>query len=209
MDDVQAISIMELIWRKTQGCYREFGFREIFRRFIRESLRAMGKSKNPVDISSVIEEFSIGAAPKSTDGVRHLRKLGFSHLIDLRAERRKTDILAKTKEISVHWVPTYDDWRPKPTEFFSKLETVIKKILLSNGNARFLLCCAAGEHRAPLAGVLALVLMGYSLDKAVKTIGKARPAAELLPSYQSSLSEFVHTKLAHRGSRENTPNSAL
>jgi hypothetical protein len=39
--------------------------------------------------------------------------------------------------------------------------------------------------------LVALVVMGYSMESAVATVKKARPEAELLPVYKSSLVEFL------------------
>ena len=85
----------------------------------------------------------------------------------------------------------YDDWRPKPPELYQKLEIEIKKVLFLKNNGKLFICCGAGEHRAPLAGVLGLVTMGYSLECAVAEVIKARPQAELLPVYKSSLIQFL------------------
>jgi hypothetical protein len=99
--------------------------------------------------------------------------------------------LAKTKDLCVHWVPTYDDWTAKPTEFFQELKFEITRILFSNDGGRLFICCGAGEHRAPLGGVLALVMMEYPLESAVQKIQEVRKEAEILPVYKSSLIKFL------------------
>ena len=185
------ISKFELYLRKIQGCYREFGLIETFRRTVYELSRHFKKYKDVPDISSITENLAIGAAPRSMNAIKHLTELGFKHIIDLRAERKKTDILVNTKDILVHWVPIYDDWKPMPPEYFQNLKAEINKILSKNNKERLVLCCGAGEHRAPLSGVLALVNMGYSLGASIAMIQKARPAAELLPVYKSSLKAFL------------------
>jgi len=149
------------------------------------------KSDGRLDLSHITENLAIGAAPRSFNSIRCLIDLGFRHVIDLRAERKKTDILVKTTDVSVQWVPIYDDWRPKPPEIFQKLMTEINTILWSKNSGKFFLCCGAGEHRAPLAGVVALVAVGYSLESAIVMIQKARPVAELLPVYKLSLNDFL------------------
>jgi len=164
---------------------------ETFRRTVHELTRLFKNYEDVLDISSVTENLAVGAAPRSMNATKRLSELGFKHIIDLRAERKKTDILANTKDVSVQWIPIYDDWRPKPSEFFQNLNTEIKTILCSKNSGKLLLCCGAGEHRAPLAGVLALVSMGHSLDVAMEMVQKKRPVAELLPVYKSSLIEFL------------------
>ena len=191
MISVQSISKTKLYWRKIGGCYREFGVIETTRRTLRELFRPLRKSETGLDISLVTKDLAIGAAPKSFSSIRRLRDLGFMHVIDLRAERKQSDIFAETKEVSVRWVPIYDDWSYKPQEFYRKLEIEIKKILLLGNGRKLFICCGAGEHRAPLAGVLALVVMGYSTESAITMVKEARPEAELLPAYKSTLIEYL------------------
>jgi hypothetical protein len=185
------ISTIELNWRKAQGCYREFGLLETIQRTFRELTRIVSTSRDQLDISPIAENLAIGASPKSSNAIRRLGDLKFTHVIDLRAERKNRDILINTKDLCVRWIPIYDDWRPKSARFFQQLVAEITKVLSSEDCVRLLLCCGAGEHRAPLAGVLALVTIGYSLDAAISRVKKARPVAELLPVYISSIVEFL------------------
>jgi len=167
---------------------------ETARRTLRELIRPLKKSENRLDISLVTNDLAIGAAPRSSHSINKLRDLGFRHVIDLRAERNPSDILMNTEDFLVRWVPIYDDWRPKPPEVYRKLEVEIKEILLSGDGGKLFICCGAGEHRAPLAGVLALVVMGYSTESAITRVKEARPKAELLPAYKSTLIEFLGSK---------------
>jgi len=195
MDYVTSISTAGLYWKKIQGCYREFCLIETIRRTIREPFLMLRKSQGRFDVSLITEHLAIGAAPMSFNFVRRLRKLGLRQVIDLWAERKQADVLAITKDVEVEWVPTYDDWVSKPSEFFQKLEMAINKILSSENGGRLFLCCGAGEHRAPLAGVLALVSLGYSFKRAEEMVREARPLAELLSVYKLSLAEFLKEHL--------------
>jgi hypothetical protein len=189
----QSISGIELIWNKALGCYCEFGVKETLRRIAKEILRPARASVNGLDISIITERLAIGASPKSPEALRQILNLGFRHIIDLRAERKRSDILVDTENIPVSWIPTYDNWKPKPDEFFRTLMKDVNYFLSSVDNEKLFICCGAGEHRAPLAGVLALVMMGYPLDTAIMMIQKARPVAELLPVYISSLKQFLES----------------
>ena len=190
--DRKAISGYELMWMKTQGCYYEFGFRETIRRIAKEILRPVRAPINGLDISIITERLAIGAAPKTVNAVQRLISFGLSQVIDLRAERKNTDILVTTNGIRVSWVPTYDDWQAKSFEFFEELQNALISVL-KNDHRKLLICCGAGEHRAPLAGVLALVMMGYPLNTAMVMIQRARSVAELLPVYISSLKQFLES----------------
>jgi hypothetical protein len=185
------ISKSRLYQRKIIGCCHEFGVLETCRRTVRELSRLFKNYKNVLDISLITENLAVGAAPRSVSATKRLNELGFKHIIDLRAERKKTDVLVNTEDVYVHWIPIYDDWRPMPPEYFQNLEAEINTILRSKNIGKLLLCCGAGEHRAPIAGIMALVSMGHSLESSIVMIQKARPVAELLPIYKSSLKVFL------------------
>ena len=173
------------------GCYRQFGLAEATRRTIRELIRSLKQSDSGLDFSLVTEQLAIGAAPRSLHSVNRLKDLGFRYVIDLRAERGPSDVLGNTRDLLVKWVPMYDDWKPVAPELFRELDMEIKKVLLSEQGGKLFICCGAGEHRAPLAGILALVIMGHSLEHAMALIVKARPKSELLPVYRSSLTQSL------------------
>ena len=190
-DQTESLHFLLLLCRKTQGCYREFGFIETIRRIFRELFHLFNKPDSRLDISPLTEELAIGAAPRSIDALRDLRSLNFTDIIDLRAERKSSDILTWTEGVHVNWIPTYDDWKPKPPDFFRRLSYVLNNILSSDIGKKVLICCGAGEHRSPLAGVLGLVNMGYSLESALSKVQQARPISELLPVYKLSLVHFL------------------
>lgn len=185
------ISKIKIYWKKTKGCYDEFGLIETLRRMVRESRRILMKSGDVLDISLVTERLAIGAAPKMLNALRDLKLLGFTNVIDLRAERKSSDILVSTKDVSVMWVPTYDDWRAKPPEFFKLLAKEIDKVFTTNEDKKLFICCGEGKHRAPLAGVIALVKLKYPLELAMTTIQEKREVTELITTYKKSLIDFL------------------
>ena len=181
---------VNLYLRKFLGCYKEFGLIESARRTNKEICRAFRKPVMDIDISTIEEGLAIGAAPKNLESLMMLKKFGFKYVIDLRAERKNSDILVNTTEVIVKWIPIYDDWRPKQSGFFTEILSTINEILLIQNRGGLFLCCGAGEHRAPMAGVLALAIMGHPLDRAIEIVEKARPVAELLPVYKLSIIEY-------------------
>lgn len=193
MNHSQSISGIELIWSKTLGCYREFGLKETARRVVKEILRPARAVAHGLDISIITEKLAIGASPKSDEAIRQLLNLGYRHIIDLRAERKRSDILVAAENIRVSWVPTYDNWKAKPHQFFKAVVNEVDCFLSSADNGKLFICCGAGEHRAPLTGVLALVMMGYPVDTSISMIQRARPVAELLPVYISSLKRYIES----------------
>jgi hypothetical protein len=57
-------------------------------------------------------------------------------------------------------------------------------------NTRLLVCCKAGEHRAPVGGATVLADRIGDLGQAVALIRAARPVAEFLPVYTESLRTY-------------------
>ena len=64
------------------------------------------------------------------DELKHNKNFDFIYIIDLRAERKNSDILANTTEVIVKWIPIYDDWRPKQSGFFTDILSTVNEILL-------------------------------------------------------------------------------
>ena len=189
------LSRFGLLWLKFIGCTREFGLLESLRRTRKETLRALSKRSSSLDISWIDERTAIGAAPKSPAHMEELKALGVTDIIDLRAERNgQAESMFHTAGIHSFWVPTYDDWLPKGRDFFAQLCHQLAAIHQDPGR-RLLICCGAGEHRAPLGGVVALIVQGHCLESAQRVVEDARPVAELLPPYLSSLREYVESEL--------------
>jgi protein-tyrosine phosphatase len=186
---------VELYYEKILGCSAEFGIFETLRRIKRELARKRGDA---LDISWVTGQLAIGAAPHGPELLKSLADLEISDVVDLRAEKKEKDVLSGLRIFKIHWVPTYDDWRPKSFKFYDQLIHTSKEIA-RNSEHRVLICCGAGEHRAPLAGAVALMTRGFSLEEAIALIRKARPVAEFLPVYVRSLEEYMKSKNQAKG----------
>jgi hypothetical protein len=190
--------VFHLYWLKFIGCSREFGLIEALRRVRKEFLR--GKSKSPhVDMSWVTDQLAIGAAPRDTESLIRLRNMMITDIIDLRAERKENDVLASIKDLTIHWIPIYDDWLPKNSDFFEILSRQADSVC-RNSEKKLAICCGAGEHRAALGGVVALWSMGYSLGEALELIKKSRPVAEFLSVYLKPLRDYLKSKEQAAGS---------
>jgi len=171
---------------------------EALRRVKKEILRA-GNNSSHLDISWLTEKLAIGAAPRDTESLIRLRTMMITDIIDLRAERKENDALASIKTLNVHWIPIYDDWLPKNSEFFKLLSRQTDSVC-RNPEKKLAVCCGAGEHRAPLGGAVALWSMGYSLGEALELIKKSRPVAEFLPVYLNSLRDYLKSMQTAEGS---------
>jgi hypothetical protein len=180
-----------LLWRKLAGSLRTFGVRDMLRRCAKEATRLFRhRAVGAVDVTEVHVRLLVGAAPRSTAAVQLLSAAGITHVLDLRAERRATDPLARTDVVAVHWIPTYDDWRPKDETFYSAIEEAAQAVWRRSPGARLLVCCGAGEHRGPLGGAVVLADLLGDLDEALRRVAAARPVAEFLPAYEQSLRAY-------------------
>ena len=193
MQDSARLSPVTLYWRKLAGCQRLYGTRETVRRVVKELRRPPASVRFGAmpDVSFVHARIAVGAAPRTPEAIATLRSMSFTHVVDLRAERGASDLLASEKRLEVRWVPTYDDWLPKGPDFFGRLRAELNTVLHEQPDAQVFICCGAGEHRAPLGGVVALVTLGVPMDVAVKSVTGARAVAEILPPYSRSFSEFL------------------
>lgn len=192
--------ILVYYW-KLLGTLQEFGIAESIRRIRKEIFR---KNSNALDISWVTGRLGVGAAPRGSGPIKVLANFNISDLIDLRAERSSADSLLDPCAFKVHWVPIYDDWKPKEFKFFEQLIQTIDRITRDR-DYKILICCGAGEHRAPLGGAVALLTLGYSLGEAIELLKKARPVAELLPVYVRSLEEYIKSKNTAHGTGFKAP----
>jgi hypothetical protein len=185
---------LRLLWRKFTGCTREFGLLEALRRAHKEVLKTVARRKRAFCISWIDERTAIGGAPITPAELEELKAHGVTDVIDLRAERSfQAKTMFHNADIQAFWVPTYDDWLPKSWSFFTDLKDTID-LVYQDRRRKLLICCGAGEHRAPLGGVVALIVQGESLETASKMVERSHPAAEFLPTYIRSLQKYVKSE---------------
>jgi hypothetical protein len=187
---MKKFSSLSLAWYKFAGCTREFGFVESIRRIHKEISKSLAGDDKHLDISWIASQVAVGAAPRSGEMVEALKKTGVTDIIDLRAERdMDSDALCQERGLSVHWVPALDDWKPKTSAFFDPLFHQTQ-VILSDPQKKLFVCCGAGEHRAPLGGIVALITLGWTMDDAMYQIRGKRPVSEFLTPYVSSLKNY-------------------
>ena len=92
--------------------------------------------------------------------------------------------------IEVLWNPTDDDFEPKPAALFRR-GVDFAQAALAGTDAKVLIHCAAGVHRAPMMALAVLGSMGWSLDDAMELIERRRPVADFADVYVRSVEEFL------------------
>src|SRR5271166_6104744 len=118
----------------------------------------------------------IGSAPATAGDVRELKRAGFTHVLDLRAESEPIGALAE--HFNVKHLPTADDSEHKGAEWFGPAVSWATQALYAPGT-KIYIHCAAGIHRAPSMAYALLRALGYDYHAAFGAVKQARPIARL------------------------------
>jgi len=144
-----------------------------------------------MDMTWVTDRMAVGGGIWNDDKMIEVARAGITHIIDMQIEYDDT-ALAAPYGIKVLWNPTDDDFQPKPPELFQRgVEFALAA--LDDSEARLLIHCAAGVHRAPMMALAVLRAMGFSLDDAIEMIETRRRTADLPDVYVDSVEEFMRS----------------
>ena len=144
-----------------------------------------------MDMTWVMPRVAVGGGIWTEEKMIEVVRAGVTHIIDMQIEFDDTR-LAEPYRVKVLWNPTDDDFRPKPPELFQRgVEFALRA--LDDAEARVLIHCAAGVHRAPMMALALLRAMGFSLDSALDMIGSRRPAVDFADVYVESVEEFMRS----------------
>jgi protein-tyrosine phosphatase len=114
---------------------------------------------------------------------------GVTHIIDMQIEFDDTR-LAEPYGVRVLWNPTDDDFRPKPPELLQRgVDFALEA--LEDPQAKLLIHCAAGVHRAPMMTLAVLRAQGWSLEEAMERIEERRNTVDFADVYVRSVEEFM------------------
>jgi protein-tyrosine phosphatase len=114
---------------------------------------------------------------------------GVTHIIDMQIEFDDTR-LAEPHGVRVLWNPTDDDFRPKPPELLQRgVDFALEA--LEDPQAKLLIHCAAGVHRAPMMTLAVLRAQGWSLEEAMERIEERRNTVDFADVYVRSVEEFM------------------
>jgi protein-tyrosine phosphatase len=132
----------------------------------------------PHDHQWVHRRVALGSAPWSERDVASLRAAGVTHVLNVSST--SLAYLYRGTPIQEYYVPTEDDRRPKPPEWFWKGIAAARTALgLSDG--KLLVHCAAGVHRSPaMAYAVLRAVLGVGPSDAWGCIRRARPQARPL-----------------------------
>lgn len=130
---------------------------------------------DPFDmISKVTDTIFVGGAIHPEDLPR-LREYGITHIIDAQIERDDAKWLP-ANEFGYLWLPTNDDGRTKPLEWFEAAINFARRAVRDNPQAKFYIHCGMGINRGPS---LALAVLrdqtGLLQSEATRLLRQKRP----------------------------------
>ena len=142
-----------------------------------------------MDITWLTDRIAVGGGIWTSANMAQVARAGITHIIDMQIEFDDTP-LAVAHGIEVLWNPTDDDFESKPAALFER-GVNFAQAALEGKDAKLLIHCAAGVHRAPMMALAVLGSMGWDLDDAMELIERRRPVADFAGVYVRSVEEFL------------------
>ena len=142
-----------------------------------------------MDMTWVTDQIAVGGGIWNEANMIEVVREGVTHINDMQSEFDDTR-LAEPYGVKVLWNPTDDDFRPKPPELFQRgVDFALEA--LQDPQAKLLIHCAAGVHRAPMMTLAVLRAQGWSLRDAVIEIEDKRDVVDFADVYVQSVQDFI------------------
>ena len=135
------------------------------------------------------DRIAVGGGIWTSANMAQVARAGITHIIDMQIEFDDTP-LGVAQGIEVLWNPTDDDFEAKPPALFQR-GVDFAQAALEGKDAKLLIHCAAGVHRAPMMALAVLGSMGWGLENAMELIERRRPVADFAGVYVRSVEEFL------------------
>lgn len=144
----------------------------------------------PHDCTFINSNVAVGGGIFVDSGMKELKRLGITHIIDCQAEWDDTPS-AKKLGIEVLWVPAIDDYSTIPD--FPRVAAFIEQTIEKNKDAKFFVHCAAGVHRGPMYGLLTMLVLNpkMSVTRAEYLITSHRLIADFPLVYEKAVETFI------------------
>ncbi|MGH9600809.1 MAG: dual specificity protein phosphatase family protein [Terriglobales bacterium] len=142
-----------------------------------------------MDMTWITDRVAVGGAIWDERRMLEVVDAGITHILDMQVEFDDT-LLAEPYFVEVLWNPVDDDFQSKPAEVFQRGVDFAFKAL-EDPEAKLLIHCAAGVHRAPMMMLALLRAQGWGLDEAMQHIQSLRPVADFADVYVHSVEDFV------------------
>ena len=147
-----------------------------------------------MDMTWITDRIAVGGAIWDERRMLEVVEAGITHIIDMQIEFDDT-LLAEPYFVEVLWNPVDDDFQPKPPEVFQRGVEFATRAL-EDPEAKLLIHCAAGVHRAPMMMLALLRAQGWGLEEATLRIQSRRPVVDFADVYVHSVEDFVRSYTA-------------
>lgn len=142
-----------------------------------------------MDISFLDHQIAVGEGIWSEERMASLLRQGVTHILNLQNDFDDRSLI-QSAGLTIGWVPTEDDFQPKPADFFQRVIEFARAALDRPGQVLYV-HCTAGVHRGPLAALAILMDRGMGLDAACGHIRACRPVVNFPEVYLDSLRQFM------------------
>ena len=163
-----------------------------------------------MDMTWVTDRIAVGGGIWVEERMAEVAAAGVTHVIDMQMEFDDTP-LGERVGVAVLWSPVDDDFLPKDPEIFERGVNFALEAL-EDPEAKLLVHCAAGIHRAPMMALAVLCAMGHTLEHAKRLIQTKRYVVDFADVYVRSVEEFLRghaaTRCAEGMSREDSERRA-
>jgi protein-tyrosine phosphatase len=134
----------------------------------------------------VTKRLAFGSAITKWRDVEQLRRLGITHVINLR--RNVHD--KKVRQFKSLWLPFKDDKQPRPRWFYEKALTFHRRAMRDR-NAKVFVMCRLGICRSASLTYFLLRSLGKTEATARQMVISARPWATVARAYRESGEEIL------------------
>jgi len=143
------------------------------------------------DYDFVTDRMAVGGSIFTRENFKALTRAGFTHIINTQIEFDDTTLLrGGDHEPAILWLPTDDDFLPKPFEFFDRGVRYALEVL-DQPESKLLIHCASGIHRAPMLALALLRVLGYERHDALRLLLARRPQVDFPGVYLDSVEIFL------------------
>lgn len=143
------------------------------------------------DFTFITDRLAVGGAIWTRANLDELKRAGFTHIINTRAEfdDRSLFLCADGNPVVLD-LGTDDDFQPKPAALFFRGVRFALDALAQPG-AKLLIHCASGIHRGPMVALAVLRVLGHSRYDAVSLLRARRPQVDFPDVYLDSVEAFL------------------
>jgi hypothetical protein len=180
---------VESRWRKAMDAFPESLRGESLQKISADRKSGVRGRRVGIDITWLTDRIGVGGGIWNADNMAAVARAGVTHIIDMQLEFDDTP-LAEPHGITVCWNPVDDDFAPKGPEIFRR-GVDFGLAALEESEAKVLIHCAAGVHRAPMMTLALLGVMGWPVEDAMNLIERRRPAADFAEVYVRSVEDFL------------------